>query len=253
MSIITPTFGREQFLHEALRGVQSQTYPNIEWLVFDDSPAPSRLLARHADPRIRYTHISERLSLGEKRNRLVAMARGEYVAHFDDDDYYAPAYLSQMVSKLVEQGADFANLSSWYLYDSRHDFFGFWALRQTLGLHYCCYADRLNLVRFTPENNASLATNYMGYGFTYVYRREVGLEAAFAPVNWAEETAFIEAARKRCKLLHLEDRSGLVLHLLHAGSSSSCFPQFHLPNFLLSTLFAPAAGLLQVLRNCKAA
>ena len=29
-------------------------------------------------------------SLGEKRNWLVQHASGEYVAHFDDDDYYAP-------------------------------------------------------------------------------------------------------------------------------------------------------------------
>ncbi|HKN08095.1 MAG TPA: glycosyltransferase family A protein, partial [Pseudomonadota bacterium] len=228
VSIITPTFGREHFLHETLRWFQSQTYPNLEWLVLDDSSAPSPLLAGHVDRRIRYMHLAERLTIGEKRNRLVGMARGEYIAHFDDDDYYAPSYIASMVSKLIEQRADFANLSAWYLYDLRHDFFGFWALKQTVGLHYCCHADRVTLASFTAENNAALATNYMGYGFTYVYRRAVGEGAGFGAVNWCEEASFIDAIRERFKLLHIEDRSGLVLHLLHTGSSSSCFAQYHL-------------------------
>jgi glycosyltransferase involved in cell wall biosynthesis len=249
VSIITPTFDREPFLARTLRWVQGQTFTNIEWLVLDDSPSPSQLLTAHTDSRIRYLHVAERLTVGEKRNRLIAMARGEYIAHFDDDDYYAPSYLEHMLARLAEQGADFANLISWYLYDLRHDFFGYWALRTTVGLHYCCYADRLMLMRFTPENNAALATNYLGYGFTYVYRRSLGLAARFADVSWCEEASFIRTARERFKLAHIEDRSGLVLHLLHPQSSSSCFPQFHLPSFLVAALFPPSDDLIAVLRG----
>ena len=42
------------------------------------------------------------LDLGEKRNWLVQHATGDYVAHFDDDDYYAPHYISRMVSQILE-------------------------------------------------------------------------------------------------------------------------------------------------------
>ena len=43
-----------------------------------------------------------RLNAGEKRNWLAQHATGDYVAHFDDDDYYAPHYISRMVSQILE-------------------------------------------------------------------------------------------------------------------------------------------------------
>jgi hypothetical protein len=119
VSIITPTFAREAYLTQTLRWVREQTYPNIEWLVLDDSPRPSPTLAGITDPRIRYQHSAQRLTIGEKRNRLIAQARGEFIAHFDDDDYYAPRFLELMISSLVDNHADFANLCSWYLFDLR--------------------------------------------------------------------------------------------------------------------------------------
>ena len=87
------------------------------------------------------------MSLGAKRNLLVQQARGEMIVHFDDDDYYAPRYLETLIGTLIAQGGDFANLSSWYLFDVRHDLFGFWYLRQTTGVHYMCHADGLRHVR----------------------------------------------------------------------------------------------------------
>jgi glycosyltransferase involved in cell wall biosynthesis len=237
VSIITPTFGREEFLAQSLRCVQEQTYPDIEWLVLDDSPEPSRLLDRHADSRIRYEHTTGRLTIGEKRNRLIAAARGEFIAHFDDDDYYAPRFLDTMVASLDGNGADFANLCSWYVYDSRHDFFGFWNLRQITGLHYLCHADQLRLNNFTAQNNSSLHDNFLGYGFTYVYRKKVWSATHFSAVNWGEDAPFAKAAAANFRVLSIADQTALVLHVLHANSTSSCFPQYHLPTFLMQVLF----------------
>jgi glycosyltransferase involved in cell wall biosynthesis len=249
VSIITPTFSRDEFLVQTLRWVQEQTYPNIEWLVLDDSPAPSRSLAGCGDPRLRYEHIGQRLTIGEKRNRLVNMARGEFVAHFDDDDYYAPRFLETMVAGLETQEADFANLSSWYLFDVRHDLFGFWYLRQTTGVHYLCHADGLRLTQFTAQNNATLLNNYLGYGFTYVYRRAVWEAAPFPALDWGEDAQFVTAAAARFQLLSFQDQSGLVLHVLHENSTSSCFPQYRLPTFLLQTLFGSHHSFLETLRQ----
>lgn len=249
VSIITPTFGRERLLEHALRWVREQTYPRIEWLILDDSPSPSRLLAGVSDPRIRYTHTAERLDIGEKRNRLVASAQGEYIAHFDDDDYYAPQYLETMVASLQSNQADFANLNAWYLFDLRHDFFGYGNLRQITGLHYLCHADRVRLIDFTAENNSHLVHNYLGYGFTYVYRRAVWEASPFPAVNWSEDTPFATSAAARFRVLSVGDQSGLVLHVLHSGSTSACFPQYHLPSFLLPVLFGPCQEILGELRQ----
>lgn len=252
VSIITPTFGREAFLAHTLQLVRKQTYPNIEWLVLDDSPRPSEMLRTCQDGRVSYEHIGHRLTIGEKRNRLAQKSRGAIIVHFDDDDYYAPRFVEAMVSALDSQSADFANLCSWYVYDYRHRLFGFWDLTTTTGTHFLCYTDQLRVVNITTENNANLRDNYKGFGFTYVYRREVWETCQFAAKDWGEDLDFAKAAGMTFRLLHVPDESGLVLHTLHGASSSSSFPQFRLPNFLLPVLF-PEYGAFFELVNSQAA
>lgn len=251
VSIITPTHGRAAFLRETLRWFQTQTYPNLEWLILDDSPEACAPLADHPDRRIRYEHQPDRLTVGEKRNRLAAAARGEYIAHFDDDDYYSPNYVATMVANLAAQRADFANLCTWYVYDALHDFLGFWQLRQTVGAHYRCGGDGVEIVNFAADNRPEWLS-HLGYGFSYVYRRKVWQSAPFGAVNRVEEEAFIQAAMNKFKLLSLEDQSGMVLHVLHGGSSTACFPQFHLPTFLLPVLFKAPSEFLLALRQSQA-
>jgi glycosyltransferase involved in cell wall biosynthesis len=249
VSIITPTYGRDGFLKDALRWVQGQTYPNLEWLVLDDSPEPSRTLSGRPEPRLRYQHVTRRLSIGEKRNLLIDAARGEYIAHFDDDDYYAPRFVETMVANLEANAADFANLNAWYLYDLRHDLFGFWNLRQTTGLHYECHAGRLRISAFTPGNNAPFADNYLGYGFTYVYRKAIWEATPYAAIDWGEDQGFARAAAAKFQVISITDHTALVLHVLHPGSSSACFPQYHLPGFLVPVLFGECAEALGARRR----
>jgi len=244
VSIITPTCGRDHFLAEALRIVESQTCRDFEWVVLDDSPEPSAALRNHPAPYLRYTHRAERLPIGEKRNLLVDAARGEFIAHFDDDDYYSPDYLTTMLGLLHAHGRDFVKLSAWHLYDARHDFFGFWALQQKEGLHYRCAPEGVSVMNLTAQNNPALASNHLGYGFTYVYRRRVWQECRFSPVQWCEEAGFIDAARSKYDLLFVDDTRRLVLHLMHASNTSVCFSQFRLPSFLLPTLFDATSRFL---------
>jgi hypothetical protein len=157
-----------------------------------------------------------------------------------------------LISSLEANRADFANLCSWYLFDVRHDLFGFWNLRQTTGLHYLCHADGLRLANFTSQNNATLTNNHLAYGFTYVYRRKIWEAHPFPACDWGEDTAFVAAAAAAFPVLSMEDQSGLVLHVLHANSTSPCFPQYHLPAFLLQSLFGPYHELLALLRQRRA-
>ena len=61
-------------------------------------------------------HNPEKRTIGAKRNQLISMSAGSIIAHFDDDDWYAPNYLSSMGAALVEQDADFVKLAKWNEY-----------------------------------------------------------------------------------------------------------------------------------------
>jgi glycosyltransferase involved in cell wall biosynthesis len=244
ITIITPTYERASFLQQAARWIRSQTYTNYEWLVLDDSRDPCAALAAGSDPRIRYQHVTRRMTIGEKRNRLAAEARGEIIAHFDDDDYYAPNYLRAMVDLMTARSADFVKLSGYFLYDARHDFFGYWALKNTQGLQFGCYANVLRVHVVGPEEAAKLADNHLGYGFSYVYRRSLWGAARFGDVNLREETSFINAIRASSRICCVDDDVGIVLHVLHGQSTSTCHPQYRLPGFLLPRIFGEAQELV---------
>ena len=56
------------------------------------------------DDRIVYLRRDQRSSVGVKRNLACEHAEGELIAHFDDDDWYAPNRLSIQVAALRESG-----------------------------------------------------------------------------------------------------------------------------------------------------
>lgn len=57
------------------------------------------------------TYCDDRkLSIGAKRNRLMAMASGEYVAFIDDDDRVAPDYIDTVLEAITETQPDVVGL-----------------------------------------------------------------------------------------------------------------------------------------------
>lgn len=54
------------------------------------------------------------IKIGEKRNICCERAKGEIIIHCDDDDIYAPDWISKSVAALVESKSDLVGLSSAY-------------------------------------------------------------------------------------------------------------------------------------------
>lgn len=236
VSIVTPTANRGPMLALLLDCVRRQDHTRWEWLVLDDGEAPSEALAGLDDPRIRYEHRAERLPLGEKRNRLVDQARGEVIVQFDDDDFYAPHYVSTMLMMLERSGADIAKLAAFFLYHTRLRRLGYWDLRDPGGHHFVWGSRSVGCAVYDGADDG--VRNLMGFGFSYVFRRSLWERTPFPAIDFAEDSGFIEpavAAGGRCALL--DDRIGLCVHLLHGRNSSRSFPQYVLPDFLTEQLF----------------
>lgn len=91
-------------------------YPNIEVVVVDDSDV-SFLTTEHAasvtdNERVRYTHSPTRMTIGEKRNRVLREARGEAVLTWDDDDIYRSHRVSEQVRHSAHTATQHQNPSS---------------------------------------------------------------------------------------------------------------------------------------------
>ena len=110
VSVITPTYNRRRFLPILIHLYQQQTYPKelMELVILDDSPTSNEDIIPKNDKSIRYIYQSNKLTLGEKRNQLNKLAKGEVIICFDDDDYQFPERVAHSVARL---NADKANIA----------------------------------------------------------------------------------------------------------------------------------------------
>ena len=240
ISVITPTSGREQRLRAMVRCFQAQTHSDRELLILDDGREPSGWFGALGDPQVRYRHVPPgKLSLGEKRNLLCGEAQGELIAHFDDDDLYAPAYLERMDALLG--GADLLTLSAWFaLHEPTGQFF-WWDSGQALAHRYAVSGAGITPQTRTPDEvDAASDPNLWGYGFSYLYRRAAWDKVRFPALAFGEDYQFVQGlAAAGCTRVAAPDHQGLVLHVVHGSNASRIFPQYRLPRFAIDRVFGP--------------
>ena len=121
VTCIMPTFNRARFVPQAIRYFLRQDLTDSELVIVDDGSEPvAGLIPAH--PRIRYVRLDgPRLTVGEKRNRACALAAGPFIAHWDDDDWYAPGRLSRQVAALSQSNLDLCGTRSTLFYDPAAD------------------------------------------------------------------------------------------------------------------------------------
>ena len=89
VSVLVPVYKTEPgFLREMVSSVLRQTLRDFELVILDDCPSDSRegVVREFSDPRIVYAANERNLGITPSRNRLLDMARGEYLAILDHDD-----------------------------------------------------------------------------------------------------------------------------------------------------------------------
>jgi len=122
VSLVTPTYNRRRFIPSLIRIIELQTYPRdrMEWILLDDGQEEIGDLieaARHRLPTVRYIREEDKLTLGEKRNRLNREAKGEIIIAFDDDDFYFPDRVEFTVHTFrLNPSIDLAGCSEVYMY-----------------------------------------------------------------------------------------------------------------------------------------
>lgn len=196
VSCIMPTRDRRAFVPIALECFLRQDYVERELVIVDDGrDAVGDLVP--PDPRIRYERLGRPLALGAKRNLACRLARGELVAHWDDDDWSAPRRLSAQVEALRRSGADVAGLDELLFYDPARD--------------------RAWLYAYPPRSSRPWVA-----GGTLCYRRGFWQAHPFPEVDVGEDTRFVWA--RGARVVALADRS-LYVATVHAGNTSVKRPQ----------------------------
>lgn len=105
VSLIVPIYRAECYLRQCIDSLLAQDYPNIEIILIDDgSPDHCGAICDEyalQNPKISVFHQSNQ-GVSAARNDGVSLARGEYIAFVDADDWIEPdyiAYLMELVQK----------------------------------------------------------------------------------------------------------------------------------------------------------
>jgi glycosyltransferase involved in cell wall biosynthesis len=85
VSLVCPTYNRQQFLPVAIRSFLQQTYRPLELIFVDDSGDLS--WTQNLDIPFVYVRLSKRTPTGTKRNMGADLATGDIIANWDDDDW----------------------------------------------------------------------------------------------------------------------------------------------------------------------
>lgn len=107
VTAIITTHNRLELLKRAIKSVYAQTYKEMELIVVDDASTDGTQAYCESLP-LRYLHIPKAESRGgnHARNLGVKMARGEYVAFLDDDDYWLPKKIEKQVALMESKDCE---------------------------------------------------------------------------------------------------------------------------------------------------
>ncbi len=109
ISIIVPVYNVEKYLEYCINSIISQTYNNLEILLIDDgSTDQSSAMCDKwmgTDKRIKVIH-KENGGLSDARNTGLKMAKGDYIAFIDSDDWIEKYYIEYLYRAVNETGAE---------------------------------------------------------------------------------------------------------------------------------------------------
>ena len=114
VSVIIPTYNRQEELSSAIESVLLQTYQNFEIVVCDDGSTDEshEAVTRFNDNRVRWIPGEHFGRPAIPRNNGIREARGDWVAFLDDDDVWLPSQLEASLRIIGNQAGDICAVCS---------------------------------------------------------------------------------------------------------------------------------------------
>ena len=109
ISVIVPVYNVEPYIEECIESIQNQTHINLEIILVDDGSKDTSgdICNQYAayDERIVVIH-QENGGLSAARNAGIEVAKGDYIAFVDSDDYVGTTVYEDMLKLIKEHDLD---------------------------------------------------------------------------------------------------------------------------------------------------
>ena len=112
VSVIIPVYNVEEYIHQCLDSIVNQTLKELEIILIDDrSPDKSKLVYEKfaaKDSRIIVIHNEKNIGQGFSRNKGIDIAKGEYIAFIDPDDWVDLDFFEKLYDAAIQNNANIA-------------------------------------------------------------------------------------------------------------------------------------------------
>jgi succinoglycan biosynthesis protein ExoO len=108
VSIIIAAYNTRTYIAQSIESALNQTLKNIEVIVVDDGSTDktSEVVNQFADSRLRLLVSQNNFGAANARNQALEIARGEWIAILDSDDWYASNRLERLLKIAYSENAD---------------------------------------------------------------------------------------------------------------------------------------------------
>lgn len=105
VSVIMPVYNAETYVSEAIKSVLNQSYREFELIVIDDASTDDSLkrVNEFRDHRLKRVAMEENSGAGRARNAGIGLARGQYIAFIDADDFWLEEKLATQIQFMQEE------------------------------------------------------------------------------------------------------------------------------------------------------
>lgn len=113
ISVIAPVYGVENFIERAAESMMNQTLKEVEFIFVDDCSTDKsidilrRIIDRYPYRNVRIIRHHENRGLPAARNTGLDAAKGEYIFHWDSDDFAESDMLECLYKKAISESCDY--------------------------------------------------------------------------------------------------------------------------------------------------
>ena len=126
LSVIVPIYGVEKYIERCARSLFEQTLENIEYIFVDDCTKDKSIdILKHViddypDRKSQITILRHDVNKGlpQARKTGISVARGEFIAHCDSDDWIDTDMYRQMIEEAIEGNADVV-VCDYFIHDGK--------------------------------------------------------------------------------------------------------------------------------------
>lgn len=125
ISVIVPIYGVEKYIKRCALSLMEQTYKDIEYVFVNDCTKDDSMkilqevLCKYPDKNVLIINKDKNEGLPQARKTGFLASHGEYVIHFDSDDWVDKDCISKMYSCVLENNADIVMADYYEEYKSK--------------------------------------------------------------------------------------------------------------------------------------